>query len=535
MIKRRSRGASLVLVIAVFGFAALMIMFFGLKYTGFLGSYHEQKSAIEAAALVAAKDLSAVVIDDPNFGLVGLSDFSPIGTATIATDGYCTSVTGINTLLGTIRLDLIIADYLEDPVMSALVQTDYNNALITQKNLVTALTNSITLTGTAQDKDGNLLTPYQDAVNTYNANKVHLVAGQSANLLPGSLKLTLGFIDGLGTRTMIPQPPSVGVVNLDQQAQGCYLATQEIDYKSTPFVFAALGLNATLVDGRAFQATMSNLPFATPSVIKVDADESYSDNNEQHIIHAMAASLAGTVVDQRPNPGSFTITFPYGAPPEITQPGDLINNPQVQTDPTDIMQTPLVGDYPQTLLSNYSMPFLVTADPAHPQFEDVFSVAFYDWIRAGGTSVNVQSLISMLSTPFNFGAGGPQVQIFHLTSSGAITNNVTAWPGNNLCVSNKQYRALSGLGIVSTNGNSYDLQITDCMRVLGRTNGGAHAGNPLTNPGQIGANAAGSTYVSGSLYENTTLGYQEFQTGTGVRPTYNQDGVGIDFTIRMRK
>jgi hypothetical protein len=324
-------------------------------------------------------------------------------------------------------------------------------------------------------------------------------------------------------------------VTADQQTQGCYLATQEIDYKGTPFVFAAQGLNATLVDGRAFQATMNNLPFATPSVIKVDADESYSDNNEQHIIHAMAASLAGTVVDQRPNPGSFTITFPYGAPPEITMPGDLINNSQVQTDPTDIMQTPLTGDYPQTLLSNYSMPFLTTPDPAHPPFENVFSVAFYDWIRAGGTGVNVQSLVSMLTTPFNFGAGGPQVQTFHLTSSGAITNNVTAWSGNNLCVSNNQYRALSGLGIVSTNGNSYDLQITDFMRVLGRTKGGAHAGNPLTNPGQIGANPAGSTYVSGSMYENTTLGYQEFQTGTGVRPTYNQDGVGIDFTIRQRQ
>ena len=535
MVVRRSDGASLVLVIAVFGFAALMIMMFGLKYTGFMGSYHEQKSAIEAAALVAAKDLSEVVIDDPNFGLVGLSDSSPIGTNTAAKDGFYTEVTGINTLLGTIRLDLIIADYLQDPVMSQIAQNDYTNAMVTQKNLVLALTNAIKLTGTATDKDGNTLTPYQDAVAVYNANKVHLVAGQSANLVPGSLTLTLGFVDGLSTRTNIPQPASVGQVNADQQSQGCYLATQEIDYKNNAFVFAAQGLNATLVDGRSFQTTMSNLKFATPSVIKVEADESYSDNNEQHVIHAMAAALSGTVIDQRPNPGAFSITFQDGAPPEIQSPGDLINNPQIQTDPTDIMQTALAGDYPQTPLSIYSMPYLTsTSDPQHPNFEDVFSVALYDWLRAGGTTVNVQSVITMLSTPFNFGAGGAQTQFFHLTSSGVITNSVTAWAGANFGVSNNQYRALSGLGLNSTNGKHYDLQITDNARVPGRIAGGAHSGQPLTNPAQIGGNATAPPYIAGSMYENTTLPYMEFQSGSGVRPTYNNDGVGVDFTMRMR-
>jgi len=149
--RKRSRhdaGASLVLVLAIFGFLALLIMLFCVKFTGFMGSYHEQRSAIEAAALAAVKDLSAIVITDPNFGLVGLFDSSPIGSNTVAGDGFDTSVTGINTLLGTIRLDLIISDYLQDPLMNQLAITDYNNALITQTNLVTALNAAIAPGGT---------------------------------------------------------------------------------------------------------------------------------------------------------------------------------------------------------------------------------------------------------------------------------------------------------------------------------------------------------------------------------------------------
>jgi len=503
---RRNAGASLVLVIAVFGMLALMIMLFCLKFTGFMGSYHEQRSAIEAAALAAAKDLSAIVIADPNFGLIGLSDSSPIGTATAAGDGYYMPVTGINTLLGTIRLDLIISDYLEDPLMKQLAMTDYNNALIAQKNLVTALTAAIANGGTGTDANGNILNPTQDAIDTYKSNKVHLVAGQSSTLVPGTLGLTLGYVDGLATRTGIPQPQSVASVPQSQQAQGFYSPNVAINYtsnnKQTPFVFAAQGPNATLVDFRVFQTSLNGLPYSTPSVVKVDADEKYTDNGVMtHTIHATAAALSGTVTDQRPNPGAFTITFMDGPVPEIVQPGDLINSPQIQADPTDMMQTPLTGDYPQTPLSNYSMPFLPDPDSYHPKFENVFSVAFYDWIKRGGTTVNVQSLINMLQTPMNFGAGSPQMQRFHLTSSGTVTNDSIPWSQTNLCVSNKQYRATSGLGIVSANQNSYDLQITDYVHLPGTTQGGLHAGEPLNVPGTLGNNPNSISYIGGSMFE----------------------------------
>jgi hypothetical protein len=532
---RQRTGASLVLVIALFGTLALMLMLFCLKFTGFLGSYHEQKSAIEAAALASAKDISAIVINDPNFGLIGLSDSSPIGTATAAGDNFYTSATGINTLLGTIRLDLIIADYLEDPLMRQLVLADYTNALTAQANLVAALNATMTSGGTGQDVNGNTVNPNQDALNAYNANKVHLAIGQTCSLVPGSLQLSLGYVDGLATRTPIPQPQSIASVSASQQSQGFYVPNAEIDYKNTPFVFAALGPNATLVDFRDFQKSVNGLPFSTPSVVKVDANELYSENAAiSHTVHATAAALAGTVVDQRPNPGSFSITFVDGPVPEIVQPGDLINNSQIQADPTDMMQTPPNGDYPQTALVNYSIPILPDPDPFHPKFENVISVALYDWLKRGGTGVNVQSLINMLQTPMNYGAGGAQMQRFHLTASGTVTNDSVGWGQQNLCVSNNQYRAISGLGLASSNGNRYDLQITDYVHLAGRARSGIHAGEPLNMPGLTGGNAIASSYSGPSMFENITWSYLEFLAGAGIRPTYNNEGIAVDFTIRMR-
>jgi hypothetical protein len=536
-------GASLVLVIAIFGALAMAILLFCLGFVGQLGSYHEQRSAIEASALAAIKDLSAIVIDDPNFGLIGLSDSAPTGKNTAARDGYYTSVTGINTLFGTIRLDMIIADALQDPIMTQLATTDYKNALSAQKNLLNTLNSACLPDGTGTDIDGNTLNPMQDAISAYNANNVHLAIGQASSLVAGSLKLTLGYVDNLGSRTPVPQPQNMaGLTSSDQQTQGFYASDMAISYTTSntgatfPFVFAALGPGSRLVDSRAFQSSLQGLAYSTPTVIKVDADEVYVQNTGgRRTVHATAAAVAGTIVDQRPYPGAFTITFPDGPVPEIVQFAALINNAQLQGDPADFMQTPTSGDYPQTALSQYSMSFLPDADSAHPQFEHVLSVALYDWLRRGGTNINVQSLITTIQTPMQFTGSGGQIQMFHLTSSGNVTNDSASWGQTDLGVSNKQYRATSGLGIVSANKNSYDLQITDNGRIPGRTNGGLHAGEPLNNPGNNGTNPNSGSYVPGGMFENTTWSYLEYLTGSNaVRPTYNKEGIAVDFTIRMR-
>ncbi|MDR3614817.1 MAG: hypothetical protein P4L53_14760 [Candidatus Obscuribacterales bacterium] len=540
---RGKSGASLALVITVLGGLGLLIAACCLTFTGMLGSYQEQRSAIEAASLAAAKDLSAIVIEDPNFGFIGLSDSSPTGTATTAGDGFYTSVTGINTLFGTIRLDMIIADYLQDPVMSQLVATDYANALIAQKNLVDALNKASAPYGTGVDKNGVILNPTQDALTAYISNSVHLTAGQSCSLVTGSLHLTLGFVDGLASRTAIPQPPSVAALQSSSlQSQGFYVANEAINYtslntkKSSPFSFASLDSNTSLVDYRKFLTNHDDLPFATPSVVKVDADELFTnDHGLNNQMHAVSAAQCGTVTDQRPYPGAFTLTFVNGTFPEVTQFLDLINSGQIQTDPADLVQTPPNGDYPQTALSPSSLPMLTAGDPAHPSFEDVLSLATYEWIKRGGTMVNVQSLITAFQTPLNFVGSGPQQQRFHLTSTGAVTIDSAPWGQQNFCVSQNQFRALSGAGIVSSNGSKYDLQITDFVHIKGRVYGGKHAGEPLDMPGTTVSNPNPSSTNVNIIYENGNWPYCAYLNGGGgsVRPSYNQEGIACDFTFRL--
>ncbi|NJL73487.1 MAG: hypothetical protein HC888_19155 [Candidatus Competibacteraceae bacterium] len=79
-----------------------------------LGTNSEQRTAIEAAALAAARDLSMIAIDTPDYGFVSLSDSAPIGSTTAAADNFYTPVRSINGIIGTLRLDMIIADKLGD-------------------------------------------------------------------------------------------------------------------------------------------------------------------------------------------------------------------------------------------------------------------------------------------------------------------------------------------------------------------------------------------------------------------------------------
>src|SRR4051794_8014763 len=110
MLKRSARGSTIVLIAAISLGLVVALIFFFLNYTRLMGSNAEQKKAIEAAALSAANDMSDIVINTKEFGFVSLSEQAPIGKATAAGDLHYLPVHGINTLIGTARLDAVIAD-----------------------------------------------------------------------------------------------------------------------------------------------------------------------------------------------------------------------------------------------------------------------------------------------------------------------------------------------------------------------------------------------------------------------------------------
>ncbi len=545
---RKRSGSTLVLIIALTATVGLAVIFFGLKYSQELGSYQEEKSAIEAAALVAAKDLSRIVLEDANFGFIALSDFAPVGQGTVAGDGYGMPVQGINTLLATVRMDMILADYMQDPVMRALAVRDYTNAIAAQKRLVAYLTKIINNNGQGIDVNGVTVSPLQDATEVYKKNAVRM-EGNYAQLVPGSLKLTLGYVpNSQSSRAAVPMPSGVAQLSASQQSGGFYMPNVAVFYKNKyPLVFGALCADATLVEAKSFQQNLG-INGSIPTVVLVQAQEIYHDKDihgeATHTVSIASAAEAGAIIDRRPNPGSLTLTFLNGPISQVQTLGDIFKESQIASDPTDLLQTPLQGDYPDTPLSPFSISLIPAASPTHPQFDSLVSVGFYDWLRRAGTNLNLTQLMNVLTTPLPYSGNGPQVLCFDVQTDGTIKCTNRAATQTNLCVSQRQWAAISGLGLDSAqvkNINTtlyYDLQITDFTYQPGRINGGKHGGEPLSYPGIMKANPNAANNVVQTLLENSQLMYRSFLTNSGsnyVRPTYNTPGIAFDFTFRLRQ
>jgi hypothetical protein len=237
---------------------------------------------------------------------------------------------------------------------------DYNNAISAQQRLADQLDQIVNNNGTGKDINGKTVNPLQDATSEYMRNSIRMSG--KANLVASSLKLKLGFVQNAqSSRVLLPQPRAASAVPANQQYGGFYKANVSIVYHNrNPITFAALGADATLVDIKLFLASPAAPSPSTPTVVLASAREHFAaDKTAQGVprdITVSAASEAGSIIDQLPNPGKFTLTFLNGPLQEITRLGDIFDDSQLASDPTDLLQTPPGGDYPQTNLSSMLMP-----------------------------------------------------------------------------------------------------------------------------------------------------------------------------------
>ena len=121
---RSHKGSILLLSLLLLCFVAVPLILVGGQMALYQVDRVRAQSVVEGAGLVAANDLSRVIIDDPHFGYVSLSNYPPIGKATCAPDGEPLPVTGINTLVGTIRQNTIVAHELNNQTMALLADND---------------------------------------------------------------------------------------------------------------------------------------------------------------------------------------------------------------------------------------------------------------------------------------------------------------------------------------------------------------------------------------------------------------------------
>jgi hypothetical protein len=517
--------------IAATAVVALVALGFLILYVSMLRSTSEHKSAIDSAAIAAAKDISRVVIDTPEWGYVSLTSVPPTGNATRAPDNWNQEVRSLNELMATARLDLIIANELGDNFMQILALQDLAAAKNANAALIIEIQQAIVSGGTSRDAAGSVLEPYKSAEQAYLNNQA-----KGSSYIPGSLRLSLGSIEGgIPTSTACPSPVSKAACS-GQQVEGKYLSDTNIPFAGADFVFGSVGKRVALCNISKFRTNQPSLPFQMPAVIKAEAAQQFKDQDKQWTVSFAACACAGSIEVPRPSPGALTVSFPDGPMPEMTKLADTYSYSELRVScPMDVY-TSANGDFVVDRASGAALapyPGTIPFSSTPPNGADLAKLAIYDWLRCGGSRVDIDSAIASQSIPFASPAspmtawnapslvdptqvvtvGMVPTGIMHIYSidrngvisyksteikpapytvvgenqlyaelqdSGDITSSVPKWRIDNIPMPASK----GGTGSIEGT-QSFNLYVRDLSRVLGATRGGKHAGERLDQNPQI--------------------------------------------------
>lgn len=617
----------LVLIIAFTATVVLAVLFFALGFVRLTGTQFEQKTAIEAAALAAAREFSNIVVVNDDFGFVGLSDSAPIGTNTATADNYYNQVHGINTLMGTTLLDYIIGKQIDNSELKDLAYVDFQKAKLAADQLETELQRCTASGQTAVDKDGNVLNPYLAAENAYRSNQVRQAG--SSNYKAGSMKLELGAVDG--NITNIKTPAGWGGSFPGATKGGYYLSYKPVVFDGKTWVFAGVGDSMKLLDPAKYIPSASGVPFQHRTIVRAEAVQDINDAGIKASTKSVAIAQPASVYDPIPAPGALVVSFPDGPPDGIcaqTKLSDLYVGTCLAdgNDDSDVYIASN-GDYPvdpsSTMAPDPNWP--IPSDPTM-QANNACKIAIYDWIKRAGTKANVAAVVASMDQAYNppspatisWPPGVPGAKpipngvahIFKFTPTGTVTyQSKQCDPAPFYVISDKQMLVESfevltngaantlsikpidlGPPIMDAAGEvlltkKYDLYIRDYGRRPGKIKGGKHNGEPMDDPlvsqapknskplikladdgtgfGSVtspslicaaakskyngGGGGSGALpmilpqedfafYWSGSAMQilRTPGAYKQFQAGSGVRSTYQVNGVIADIRFRRQ-
>lgn len=498
--ERRSSGN-----ILVFGLVAavpLLMLFLTLLRLQLLGTVAQRsQTAAEAASLAAAADLSKIVVNDPYYGFVALSDYGPYGKCTLAADGESLPVLGINGIVATARLQTLLADQLNNDELRRLAQEDVQAARRSAKLLGDALNASLQPGSRCQahDMDGNVVKPLEHAFQIYSTN---LKDGAGiAKTQISKFRLTLGWLkDGSDSNTKSPLPEQLAAVPATARIKGNYRAFIDIPACGESFYFAGLSPQPSLArtdqfmnpDGKRFC-----------SIVKVDADillagSSYgAPENAPQCLHTSACAQPSCLPDIG-TPGVLAISFKHGLVPGINSIQHLLDNEQLNNNKVDIL-TADGGDFPIDLQAK-----LISA----PRVDSVktvsqtFAMGLHDWLRTAHNKPRLDSVIDAVSEPFvesTRAGSGPRLypnlfyeidangrvcvrnlrqNPFFASDSGIGHSKQKFQPRLTACIYDQQDYALNFNAIIA-GSYSWMMVYRNYTRALGTASGGKHAGQVL--------------------------------------------------------
>ncbi len=511
--ERNKQGSLIVLYIAI-AFVVIALFMLGSRILLLMTEKERYRQALESAAMKASVDLSKIVINDPNFGFISLSDQRAIGRATMAADGEPLPVHGINTIIATTRLAYIIAQETGDEQLKELALVDLRHAREAAIRLDHVLERALSPksnneASVARDMDDNEIHPYADALGMYEKS---LQSFTTAN--PEEFKLTLGWLKD-GGQTITPVPVSNLVksskkrdryLKPETEINGYYRAYIDIPLGTEHFSFASVGTEPVLVNASQFvprslkktdddlneqQAFIESREFIPErnnrylsSIVKAEAVWQVSnlfaqDKNKSHETIVSQACAQPYAITCQPAPSIFVMAFPDGCPVGINSMADILHNPGLMSAAMNVY-TPMKGDFPADTYA-----YLQPLNNGITQLgaSAVFAQAFYDWLRSNYALPKADAIIGALNQPLGNGnqseIGIACIFVAEITADGnVIISRLKLNPFADIRIDENQFYAINATPAL-IGGSNWTVVCRDQVHTMGTFAGGKHAGQPM--------------------------------------------------------
>jgi len=470
--------------------------------------YENDSSAVDAAALAAASDISRIIMTDTNYGFVSLSPCPPIGKATVAADGQPTEVSGINAIIAANRLAVLVAHKLQSRELMDLADYDWARQRETTKALnrylQSALLNSSTKFFAA---DGTVVKPYEHVKEILYKNLRDRVKNQNQDFEIKNLRLTLGWSQAyMPSGTSVPGDCMEAELPPAALLAGSYRAFYKIPACGRVFYFAATPPRSAIVDSKYFRSLESEIPC---SIVKVECDILVHNHDEKsgtggvlekllpdRLIHHAACASAFARENVGPR-DVLSVCLRGGIPDGISCLADFLN---VSPDPVSVtnISTSTQGDYLVDENAQIENSMLVVGGQ-QPRPCQIFADAIYTWLKHVGASVKLNSVIAVMKEPFIMALPDHSIAsnfTFEVSPTGRASLYYRPHePFKQDIRSECQTYGYCPFEISASGQALLAIVKNNCSKV-GITNGGKHAGQPVD---AIAANWRELSYYSGTV------------------------------------
>ncbi len=507
--------------------ATVLLIFFSTSAAtliSYFTAHRHATSAIEGASLAAARELSAMVVADPDCGYIALGDLAPSSSSSytlVAEDGKPVPVIGINTLTATARVSMLVAKHLNNEEYMRLARLDSAKARAASRRLVDGIKLCLREDPRAPlGKDGKAVRPLTVA------RKVLLQSLTDSGTLPRvklkELSLDLGYLSNGGTtNTPLPISEKLAEVASADTQNGCYTAFKDFPVNGESYIFAAVGKQPCLVSKDQFILDQETKEIMPSSIVRAKvALEMVSDKGSDNTfgkIFCVACAAPFSLTDKAAS-GVMIIGLPDGCPSGYLSIADYINDPRSSRTNLEMLKAH-GGDYPldaRAMLKSASQEGRVST------LSNVFIQGLYDWVRTAHGRVKLDSLLATIGNriqPSEGPLGVGQSVVYRFKKDGAVTvDGYFLSDVPNQIVHDSQVCTL-GLNTLRASNTLWTVAFRDQVHNLGFADSGKHSGQLMEIDNCL--------RPIGNLYGKPLLSAHN----DAERKTYFDGGLAVEFVI----